>query len=187
MKYSGVVLAIFFSGAALTGCGSSSDEGDSVLAARIASAPTYFGPNDEFTPELDAVVEVTGGRSTYASRLAPELVYQFGTTYELRVTQDYAPASGGSPSSNYITNVVEVVATEQDAVGTTYVYENIELIGSPFTIDDNAIYYFYQYAFECAETVDCDALVDMGDSGGLVDVEFEYTGGETPITLVGWN
>ncbi|TCI04713.1 DUF4377 domain-containing protein [Corallincola luteus] len=108
----------------------------------------------------------------------------WGHTYELSVlvTKLDEPAEDGSDVSY---SLDEVLSRVEDEIATEYAYEEVELLESTFTVD-NDIYYFLGQPFECATDVDCDGLVDMNNSGGLVNVTFEYLGaGE--IALIAWD
>ncbi|MEX1222428.1 MAG: hypothetical protein WEA82_09995 [Idiomarina sp.] len=171
----------------LGGCGGSSDSDElTIYRVSVASKPMYFGVGAASTPVIDGVAVVQGGVDTVASDIF-NFDYEFGTSYELRVTQLKAAADGSDGSTQVLTDLVEVSSSEADGIGTEYVYNEVELIENPFSDKEDGVYGFYQYEFLCADSVDCDGLVAIGDSGGLVELIFEYTGGDVPITLVEWN
>jgi len=168
----------------LASCGGSDEPSDpNAYRANVSSTPQYYGIDS--TIHIDAFAEVQNGVDTVASDIF-NFEYEFGTSYELRVGQFPAAASGDG-STVILTSLIEVVSATPDAIGTSYKYDNVELSGNPFTEESAGVYGFYQYEFLCADNVDCDGLVAIADSGGLVNIEFEYTGGDVPITLVWWN
>ena len=166
----------------MVGCNSSDDTIEYVLT--VDAQPQYNGVTGFVNPLTVNAYKADG--QWVSAGMVEGFAPAFGTAYEIRVVESEVSDPPADGSSIRI-ELIEIISSEADAVGTLYSYSDVELIGNPFYLSNSGAYMFYQYAFECAETVDCDALVDMGDSGGLVDVEFEYTGGETPITLVGWN
>ncbi|RWU11100.1 hypothetical protein EGC76_06010 [Pseudidiomarina gelatinasegens] len=188
LKKSANILSIIFAATFLVSCGSSDDstevDGLPTYIVNVESTPHYFGVDSDIN--IDAVAQVQNGTDTVASDIYG-FEYEFGTSYELRVWQLEIAASDSS--SGISTELVEVISATPDAIGTSYVYNEVTLEGNPFTANEQTagVYAFYQYEFLCAENVDCDGLVAIADSGGLVSVEFEYTGGEVPITLVWWN
>ncbi|OZB03965.1 MAG: hypothetical protein B7X54_08870 [Idiomarina sp. 34-48-12] len=186
LKKSANILSIIIAATFLVSCGSSDNstevDGLPTYIVNIESTPHYFGVDSDIN--IDAVAQVQNGVNTVASDIYG-FEYEFGTSYELRVWQLEVAASGSS--SGISTELVEVLSATPDALGTSYKYDNVELSGNPFTEESAGVYGFYQYEFLCADNVDCDALVAIADSGGLVNIEFEYTGGDVPITLVWWN
>ncbi|WP_417659467.1 hypothetical protein [Pseudidiomarina sp.] len=178
------ITSVLFATIFLASCGGSDEESDpNTYRANVSSTPQYYGVDS--TIHIDAFAEVQNGVDTVASDIF-NFEYEFGTSYELRVGQ-FPAAPSGDGATIILTSLIEVVSATPDAIGTSYRYDNVELRGNPFTEETTGIYGFYQYDFLCADNVDCDALVAIADSGGLVSVEFEYTGGDVPITLVWWN
>lgn len=111
--------------------------------------------------------------------------FVWGHRYQLsvKVTELSNPPTDGS-SLKY--ELQQIVSDIEDAIGTNYEYELVELLDNTFTKDPDGKYYFLEQPFMCDASVDCDALVNLNDSGGLVNVTFEYSGnGE--ITLIQWN
>lgn len=110
--------------------------------------------------------------------------YVWGHAYQLTmtVTEISNPPADGS-SLNY--RLDEIVSDIEDSIGTRYSYERVELLNHTFTkAPDN--YNFLGQPFMCKTGVDCDGLVNLNNSGGSVNVAFEYLGnGE--IQLVQWN
>lgn len=110
----------------------------------------------------------------------------WGHNYQLKVevTQlDNPPADGSS--EKWL--VKEVTSDIEDNVGQQYLIKSIWLLSNTFTIDlETNQYKFLGKEFTCSSDVDCDALVGINDTGGVVDVTFEYVGSGN-ITLVNWN
>lgn len=185
LKSTSNVFSALFATIFLASCGDSDDSLEpNTYIANVASAPTYFGVESNIV--IDAVADVEDGDDTVASDIF-SFNYEFGTSYRLLVDQFPAAASGDDGSTIILTGLIEVISATPDPIGTSYKYDNVELIGNPFTEESAGVYGFYQYEFLCAENVDCDGLVAIADSGGLVNIEFEYTDGDVPITLVWWN
>lgn len=108
--------------------------------------------------------------------------FVWGHTYELSldVTEIEDPPADGS-SIKY--ELVEIISDIEDNLGSTYVYDSVVLLDNTFTKESD-VYFFLGQTFTCH--VDCDSLVNMNNSGGLVNVTFEYIGnGE--MLLVQWN
>lgn len=110
----------------------------------------------------------------------------WGHNYQLKVEiihLDNPPADGSSEKWQ----VKEVISDIEDKVGQKYIIKSISLFSNTFTIDfDTNQYLFLGKEFKCSDNVDCDALVGINDTGGVVDVTFEYAG-SGKITLVSWN
>lgn len=81
--------------------------------------------------------------------------------------------------------LVEVLSDEEDAIGSVYQFNLVELLSSTVTKEASS-YYFLGQAFQCSSEVDCDALVELNDSGGYVNLTFEYAGNDQ-IILSGWD
>nr|WP_277619583.1 DUF4377 domain-containing protein [Shewanella mangrovi] len=110
--------------------------------------------------------------------------FVWGHSYELTVdvtTIKNPPADGSSMSYE----LVNVVSDVEDAVGTAYPYDLVEMMASTITKQGD-VYYFLGQPFNCSADADCDGLVAMNNSGGLVNLAFEYAG-DGNITLTGWN
>lgn len=169
----------------LVSCGGSDDSlAPETYIVNVVSTPHYYGVESDIV--IDATADVQNGHDTVASDIF-NFDYKFGTSYQLLVSQFPAAPSGGDGATVILTSLIEVLSAKPDAIGTEYVYNNVALIDSPFITQGAGVYAFYQYPFLCADNVDCDGLVAIADSGGLVNIEFEYTGGDVPITLVQWN
>ncbi|MGF1732191.1 DUF4377 domain-containing protein [Photobacterium kasasachensis] len=110
--------------------------------------------------------------------------YSWGTLYEVKVkitNIDNPPADASSQKYQHI----EILSSTEDQVGTSYEFNGIEMLNSTFTKTDGN-YYFLGKNFECGSGTDCDALVALNNSGGLVNVTFKYLG-NTKIQLVSWS
>lgn len=180
-------LLLTFMTAYLFGCGGSNDSDEGTeYTVTVASEPVYYGLGIQFTPPITGHGTTQSGQEIFTTSIEG-FEHEFGTSYELRVLEKNVDTEGVADGSSISIELVEVISSQADSVGTSYVYSEVELSGNPFTDKEEGVYGFYQYEFLCAENADCDALVAIADSGGLVEVEFEYTGGEIPVTLVRWN
>ncbi|MEX1221540.1 MAG: DUF4377 domain-containing protein [Idiomarina sp.] len=168
----------------LLGCGSSDDSTEYTVT--VAPQPVYYGLGLQFTPPIVGLGTTQEGQTIFAERIIG-FDHEFGTSYELRVLEKEVDTEGYADASSVSIELIEIISSQADPVGTNYVYSEVELSGSPFYNKTEGVYGFYQYEFLCADNVDCDGLVDISDSGGLVEIEFEYTGGDVPVTLVRWN
>lgn len=110
--------------------------------------------------------------------------FVWGHTYELSVeVSEVEEVEEDASSLRY--ELSEVVSDAEDSIGTTYDYERVSMLESTFTREAD-VYQFLAQPFTCAVDVDCDGLVNLNNSGGMVNVTFEYIGnGE--ISLVQWN
>ncbi len=109
--------------------------------------------------------------------------YEWGHHYTLSVERtpvENPPADG----SSYRTELKEILSEEEDATGTLYHLERISLDEFTFTESDGQ-YSMLGKSFECSDTDECDALVALNNTGGMVDVTFEYLG-EGAIRLQSW-
>jgi len=110
----------------------------------------------------------------------------WGHNYQLKVEithLDNPPADGSSEKWQ----VKEVISDIEDKVGQKYLIKSISLFSNTFTIDlETNQYQFLGKEFKCSDNVDCGALVGINDTGGVVDVIFEYAGLGN-ITLTQWN
>ena len=110
--------------------------------------------------------------------------FNWGHTYELslEVSEIENPPLDAS-SQRY--ELTDIVSDTEDSTGTRYEYERVNLLDSTFT-NESDVYYFLGQPFTCGVDVDCVGLVSINNSGGSVNVSFEYIGnGE--ISLVQWN
>lgn len=114
---------------------------------------------------------------------------EFGVSYELRVRKTpHETLTADPPYADY-TLLKTLKETQVAQVGDIYAYD-IPLDGYMFSVEDSD-YFFgeqqFNYQFNCGDGIDCQQLVDMDGSEGLVTIEFTYVGGEVPITLSYWN
>ncbi|WP_164876811.1 DUF4377 domain-containing protein [Pseudidiomarina gelatinasegens] len=189
LKISTNLLSVVVATVFLVSCGGSSDSDEGTeFNVSVESTPAYYGLGIQFTPPLAATATSDSGREMFTDSIIG-FEHEFGTSYELRVVEKDVDTNNVADGSATSIELVEVISSQPDAIGTSYVYNEVTLEGNPFTANEQTagVYAFYQYEFLCAENVDCDGLVAIADSGGLVSVEFEYTGGDVPITLVWWN
>lgn len=110
--------------------------------------------------------------------------FVWGHTYQLTIktTEISNPPADGA-SFKY--ELKGIVSDLEDNIGTSYNFELVELLDFTFTKDSD-IYSFLGQPFECKVGVDCDSLVNLNNSGGLINAYFEYVG-EGKIMLVEWN
>ncbi|SDK44856.1 protein of unknown function [Ferrimonas sediminum] len=110
--------------------------------------------------------------------------FVWGHTYQLslKVTKVIDPPADASSIKYSIENIISDI---EDPFNTSYEYELVELLDWTFT-KESGVYYFLGQPFECQTDVDCDGLVNLNNSGGLVNLTFEYIG-NGQITLVQWN
>lgn len=108
----------------------------------------------------------------------------WGHTYQLslKVSDIKNPPADGS-SVKY--ELKAIISDTEDSIGTNYEYKLVELLDRTFTKESDT-YYFLGQSFECQVGVDCDGLVNLNNSGGLVNLVFEYIG-NGKISLVQWN
>lgn len=164
----------------LLGCDSSTETEQPLdYIVSVPSAPVYYGSGVELTPVIGVPAQTQEGQQIFVSKIF-DFDYQFGTAYELRLTT-FKTSDG-----TYL-KLDEVISSESDAIGTSYIYSDVELTRGSFTEKSSGVYGFFGYSFYCSDEVDCASLVAISQSGGLVEVEFEYTGGAVPITLVRWD
>lgn len=110
--------------------------------------------------------------------------YQWGHNYTLKVkvTDIENPPADGSDMQY---SLVSIDSESSDTIGTQYAYSDVELRQHTFTEDEHG-YAFLGQPFTCPDTADCDTLVSMSGSGGILDVLiFRYTG-DGEIQLARW-
>ncbi|RUO65101.1 hypothetical protein SAMN06297229_1539 [Pseudidiomarina planktonica] len=166
----------------LLGCNDSSPEPVQPQEYTISapSNPVYYGPGVALSPLIGVPAQLDNGQIIFVDDVF-DFEYQFGTSYELRLVTFQT-----SDGTTYF-KLVEVISAEPDAIGTSYIYSDVELTRGSFTEKSSGVFGFFGYSFLCAQNLDCASLVAISQSGGLVEVEFDYTGGAVPITLVRWN
>jgi len=167
----------------LSACGGSSDD-TIVYAVSVPSQPEYFD-TAVFNDTLPLNAKATGkdGPDTRANGIAG-FSHRFGTQYELEISRTETEINGTYAP---VYRLISVISEKRDEVGTVYTFPNVHLYSRPIYIDASGKYRFSPYEFLCAENIDCDALVNIADSGGIVSIEFTLTDSETvPITLTSW-
>ncbi len=109
--------------------------------------------------------------------------FEWGHRYLLsvEVTPVENPPADAS-SSDY--ELREVLSESEDDEGSVYEFERIELLELTFTRSGDE-YFLLGEPFECEDTDDCDALVELNNTGGMVDVSFRYVG-DGVIRLERW-
>lgn len=173
-----------------------------LLLLPIVGCDLGSSENEKITVTVDSTPQLCPPTLDYATLCNPSMVdsfgeyhainaiidfeYSFGTEYELLlevIEIDNPPAD--TYGAEY--RVLRTIREEQDPVGTTYLYEQVSLTNNAFVFVREGVYALPPYEVLCAEDVDCDTLVDMANSGGVISVELTMTGGETPITVTNWN
>ncbi|RUO19262.1 hypothetical protein CWE08_09730 [Aliidiomarina iranensis] len=170
---------------ALVGCNSSDNDNERITVT-IGSKPPLCPPTNEFRTLCTPALFDESGSNQGSIALLVDFQYEFGTEYELLVEiVELADPPADGFSAEY--RILEVLQEEQDAIGTVYTYESVTLIHDAFVFVDEGIYALPPHNFLCADDVDCDTLVDMANSGGVVSIELTMTGGEIPVTVTNWN
>ncbi|RTE86723.1 MULTISPECIES: DUF4377 domain-containing protein [Gammaproteobacteria] len=130
---------------------------------------------------------VTGQSDTESDLFYNNIVgfqYAWGTAYQLsvRVTRISNPPADGS-SFRY--ELIEILNETEATEGSRFGYESVDLLENTITFE-NDTYLFLGQPFECLAESDCEGLLAMNNSGGVVSITFEYIGnGE--IALVSWS
>lgn len=109
--------------------------------------------------------------------------FKWGYSYDIvvRQTEVQSPPADGSTVKSQL---MRVESSEEDPVGTRYVYSNVDLLDFTILFQENS-YQFLFNRFICADDVDCEALLALNNSGGQVNLVFQYIG-NSEIQLVGW-
>jgi len=131
-------------------------------------------PNDPNTSDKETIY------SPFYSSIAG-FDFVWGHSYKLSVylTDIENPPADGSSIKYDLKSIIQDV---EDVVGTDYEYSFVEITDFTFT-ERTDVYYFYQQPFQCAEDIDCSALVKLNKSS--VSLTFEYMG-DGNIMLVSW-
>ncbi len=75
-----------------------------------------------------------------------------------------------------------------DPVGTRYNVNYLTLIDGSFSGWSNSNYRFFDQPFVCNTQINCQPLVNMSGSYGVVSLQFRYTGNSfIPLELIWWN
>ncbi|WP_218310715.1 DUF4377 domain-containing protein [Alteromonas antoniana] len=110
--------------------------------------------------------------------------FQWGHQYSLtvEVSRVENPPADGSDREY---TLLSVDSESVDTAGTLYFYSDVELLQNTFT-KDGTDYTFLGQPFSCLQAVECDSLVSMSGSGGILDeLVFRYLG-EGKIQLERW-
>jgi hypothetical protein len=110
--------------------------------------------------------------------------FVWGHSYQLNVLE-IKIANPPADGANIKYRLENVISSQEDEVGTRYEYVLVELLENTFT-QEAGNYYFLNQPFECHVAVDCDSLVNINNSGGLVNIYFGYLGGGK-ISLLHWD
>lgn len=104
----------------LLGCDSSTETEQPLdYIVSVPSAPVYYGSGVELTPVIGVPAQTQEGQQIFVSKIF-DFDYQFGTAYELRLTT-FKTSDG-----TYL-KLDEVISSESDAIGTSYIYSDVEL------------------------------------------------------------
>ncbi|MCE9680384.1 DUF4377 domain-containing protein [Shewanella sp. AS1] len=175
-------LVLLFGGAILTGCNGSDDKAETLSLSVLSNPTVCTAVGNQLCLDVSGTGPVTAFMHFYGS--IEGFTYQWGHFYSMTVeVSEIAnpPADGSSLAYTLISIDTEV----EDNLGSEYVYSNLELSDAIFTRVDNN-YAFYGKEFSCAAGVDCDTLVSLSGSGGLLsEVTFSYLGGGK-IQLDAW-
>lgn len=110
--------------------------------------------------------------------------YQWGHSYALTVEVSKIENPPADRSEKRYT-LVSVSSDYTDNSGTQYSYSEVELKQNTFTKNSQG-YVFLGQPFTCTQTYECDILVSMSGSGGILDVLiFSYIG-DGKIQLESW-
>lgn len=175
----------------LVGCGGSDsgfDDNSRTAVVDIPNAPQYCFIDESYQsgPVL-CFPDVVADNGEHVYPLSIEgFNYEFGTSYQLRVRiYDIESPDADARSVGY--ELVDVVNKSTAPVGSVYSYNNVQLMNLPFAKPKENLYTFGFLEFQCGEGVDCDYLVQNGESGGAINIEFTLTSDNTPVTLTDWN
>lgn len=84
--------------------------------------------------------------------------------------------------------LVAILDVWEDPAGTRYNVNNLTLVDGSFSGWSNSNYRFFYQPFVCNEQINCQPLVNMSGSYGLVSLQFRYTGNSfVPLELIWWN
>lgn len=180
------LLSMAFITTLLVGCGgdgsdsrivtvSVSDE-PGICAYGVMAPPMFCSP---------VAINVETGDVAAISGEIEGFTHEFGVAYVLRIQIDKIeePMADG-PWYDY--KLLDTLSSEQIAQpGDIYTFE-VPLTGLNFSVEDGNNF-IGPYQFTCADGLNCQQLIDMDGSDGLVTIEFTYTGAEAPIELTFWN
>lgn len=102
---------------------------------------------------------------------------EWGKSYRLEVQDGWSSRE-----------LVSILDAWEDAVGTRYNVNYLTLIDGSFSGWSNSNYRFFDQPFVCNGQINCQALVNMSGSYGVVSLQFRYTGNSfVPLELIWWN
>lgn len=110
--------------------------------------------------------------------------FTWGHRYELSV-QVSELENPPADASSLVYELIDILSDKEDAIGTLYTYDNVELLGNTFSFDDG-FYHFLGKTFQCADETNCNQLLAINSSGGFVNLQFEYIE-QGNIRLIRWN
>lgn len=179
-------LSLFSLCLALTACGSGSDSGEiepeaDLLALEVLPYEKPCMGVGEFLclqTRRDGSEEVTHFYDPIEG-----FDHQWGHHYALSVER-FPVEDPPADASSYRFELREVRSSSEDSVGTTYQLDRVHLNDSTFTQSDGQ-YFMVGKPFQCENSEECDALVALNGTGGMVNVTFEYRG-EGEIRLLNW-
>ena len=109
--------------------------------------------------------------------------FHWGSYVNMTVKQTTL-ANPPADASSVSYSLVSIDSQFEDPLGTQYHYGNVELFAHTVSEEDGQ-YRFLGHPFACGADADCDTLVKMAGSGGLVELNFSYLG-DGKIQLDGW-
>jgi len=133
--------------------------------------------------------DVNGKTITTQSSIG-DFKLKMGVSYEL-VVDRYDYIEPDEDSSSYFLKLVEVKSEQQDELGSRYSYEDLHLYSDIFYKVAEGVFGSGHYQFLCGPKTDCDTLVNMANSGGIINVEFTLLAteesGQAAIFLTDWH
>ena len=178
-------IAMLFSTVVLAACGGgSSDNKNEIDTQETLNVLSHMSPCVGVSQKLCLTTKSGNDTVNIFHSDIEGFDFTWGNQYELIINSSTIanPTSDGSSKQHKLKSITSQI---EDAVGTQYEYKLVEMLESTFTKDaDN--YYFLGTPFVCGDGVDCESLVNLTNSGGLVNATFEYLG-EGNIQLTNWN
>jgi len=139
-----------------------------------------------FTMEQTLCLVTKTGASDQTNMIANEIIgfeHLWGYTYDIAViVKDITPPSADGSNKSFTLKSVD--NKSEDEVGTIYEITNVELLDRTITKEDS-VYFFIGKEFSCENLDLCESLLGMNNSGGIVDIQFEYIG-DGEISLKSW-
>ncbi|TMP77173.1 hypothetical protein CWB73_20635 [Pseudoalteromonas phenolica] len=172
-------IAILLSSITLVACGSDTSENTDKLNVLSHLSPCYG-----VGQRLCLMTKDGNDNVNFFYSQIEGFDFTWGSQYELIISiSNIKNPPADSSSKQYKLNRIK--SQTEDSVGTKYDYKLIELLDNTF-IKQADTYYFLGTPFVCGSEVDCELLVSLNNSGGLVNATFEYLG-EGEIQLTQWN